>query len=163
MFEDATAFNQNISGWTTTSVTTMLSTFKDATVFNQDISGWDVSSVTTMNSMFEDADAFNQNISGWTTTSLTDTREMFYSANLFDQDVGGWDITSLLYAADMFKYVTLSTANYDALLIGWAAQAVINGVTFHGGSSKYSSGAATTARANLVTGAAWDITDGGQV
>ena len=50
--------------------------------------------------------------------------------------------------ANMFYHVTLSTANYDALLIGWAAQAVEPNVQFSGGNSKYTAGA--TARNTLV-------------
>jgi hypothetical protein len=59
----------------------------------------------------------------------------------------------------MFTSVTLSTANYDALLIGWEAQAVQNNVVFNGGGSKYSAGAA--ARAALIADHSWSITDGG--
>ncbi|NCC99614.1 MAG: T9SS type A sorting domain-containing protein [Bacteroidia bacterium] len=62
----------------------------------------------------------------------------------------------------MFGEVTLSTANYDALLTGWAAQTVQSGVTFSGGNSKYSAGAAATARGVLTDSPNnWTITDGG--
>jgi hypothetical protein len=62
----------------------------------------------------------------------------------------------------MFTNVTLSTANYSALLIGWEAQVEKTGVTFSGGSSQYSAGAAATARGVLVNTSTWDITDGGE-
>jgi len=39
--------------------------FYRATAFNQDISSWDVSKVTTMNYMFRNATSFNQDLSGW--------------------------------------------------------------------------------------------------
>jgi hypothetical protein len=68
----------------------------------------------------------------------------------------------LASATNMFDLSTLATANYDSLLIGWAAQTVKSGVNFHGGNSQYSVGAATTARASLVTDG-WVITDGDQV
>ncbi len=62
----------------------------------------------------------------------------------------------------MFDGVALSTANYDALLIGWAAQAVQSSVTFDGGDSKYTGGgAAATARAYLISNFSWSISDGG--
>ena len=63
--------------------------------------------------------------------------------------------------SNMFLNVTLSTANYNAILIGWEAQTEQADVEFHGGSSQYSAGDAATARAALVT-SGWDIADGGQ-
>ena len=46
-------------------VTDMSNMFNGASAFNQDISNWVTSSVTDMNSMFRAASAFNQDISGW--------------------------------------------------------------------------------------------------
>ncbi|MCK4826101.1 BspA family leucine-rich repeat surface protein, partial [bacterium] len=86
---------------------------------------------------------------------------MLEEATSFDQDLSGWDITNMANLFSMFYKATLSTANYDALLIGWEAQAVKDNVTFHGGYSKYSVGAAATARANLIADHNWTITDGG--
>jgi surface protein len=39
--------------------------FQNATAFNQNISSWDVSSVTGMARMFENASSFNQDLSPW--------------------------------------------------------------------------------------------------
>jgi len=62
----------------------------------------------------------------------------------------------------MFYGVTLSTANYNSLLMGWASRDVQSEVTLDGGNSKYSSGAPADARA-VLTGEPnnWTITDGG--
>jgi hypothetical protein len=60
----------------------------------------------------------------------------------------------------MFYGATLSTANYDALLIGWDAQSLQSGVTFHGGNSTYCAGEA--ARANMISSDSWTINDAGK-
>jgi surface protein len=38
--------------------------------FNQDISNWNVSNVTSMGGMFRSAIAFNQDLSGWCVTNI---------------------------------------------------------------------------------------------
>jgi hypothetical protein len=60
--------------------------------------------------------------------------------------------------------VTLSTTNYDALLIGWAAQNVLSNRTVNFGNSQYTAGgAAEAARNTLTTTYGWTISDGGSV
>ncbi|SYV90020.1 bacterial surface protein 26-residue repeat, partial [Metamycoplasma alkalescens] len=45
--------------------------FENALKFNQDISIWDTSNVTTMKSMFTDAKAFNQDLKNWKVDKVT--------------------------------------------------------------------------------------------
>jgi len=65
LFEDKHHFNDNISKWNVSNVTTMDSMFHGAGVFDQDIGDWDVSSVTILSRMFCDAKVFNQAIGRW--------------------------------------------------------------------------------------------------
>jgi surface protein len=162
MFEFAALFNQSLNGWDVSNVTDFTYIFYNATAFNGDITGWTLKSsgTTTLLGMFWHDKAFNQNISSWNTQYVTSMSYMFNDAIAFNQNIGGWNISSIINASNMFTGVTLSTTNYSNLLIGWQGQTHPSSITFHGGNSKYSAGAAATARAALVTDG-WTITDGG--
>jgi len=158
MFWLATSFNQNLNTWDTSSVTNMSLMFQQAAAFNGDISAWDVSNVTTMLSMFFLASSFNQDVGGWDVGNVTDMRNMFRNTP-FDQDLGSWDVNSLNFAANMFRDSTLSTPNYDSLLIGWNQIGLNSNVSFHGGNSQYCLGEA--ARTNMIASDNWNIIDAG--
>jgi surface protein len=139
MFSGCAAFNQPVGNWNTANVTTMGSMFNGCSAFNQPLDSWDVSKVANMNQMFTKTYAFKQNLGAWAPLALTDASVMFYSSNM---------------------NTTGATTLYDALLNGWAAQAVLNNVPFGAGSSKYSA-AAADARSHLTATHGWTITDGG--
>jgi len=162
MFYYATSFNQDIGSWYVGQVTNMGGMFFNASSFNQDIGSWDVNSVINMGFMFRGASSFNQDIGSWDVSKVDNMRYMFSGATSFNQDIGNWDVSNVQNMESMFSGVTLSTANYNSLLMGWASQNVQNSVSFHGGNSKYSSGEAADARA-ILTGEPnnWTITDGG--
>ncbi len=172
MFYRCGVFNQNIGGWDVSNVTDMNRMFYYCRKFNQDIGSWQVGKVTSFRMMFYYATEFNQDLGNWDTRSATSMQSMFHRATKFDQDLSAWQIPKLTNAQAMFNYVTLSIANYDALLISWAKQ-VEEGKTsssmryFHGGDSKYCQGEA--ARTFLIENG-WesnrnqgDIIDGGKV
>ena len=163
MFRGVTSFDQNIGNWNTASVTNMSSMFRGVTSFDQNIGNWNTASVEDMRSMFRGVTSFDQNIGNWNTASVTNMSSMFRGATSFNQSIGGWNVEAVTTMTDMFHSVPLSTANYDALLVGWDAQNLTSGVVFHGGNSLYMSVAAQTARANMIssTGHDWTITDGG--
>lgn len=159
MFSGAGTFNQYIGGWNTAAVTDMKNMFGNAGAFNQDIGGWNTANVTDMSYMFANAAAFNQNLGSWNTSGVTDMSYMFAGDSAFNRNIGGWNVGALTAATAMFNGITLSTANYDALLNGWNAQTLHSNVTFGGGNSKYCAGQA--ARTNLINTHLWNITDGG--
>ncbi len=160
MFYGATSFNSDLSAWNTSAVTTMNNMFYSAP-FNQDIGSWNVANVTDMTNMFIGS-AFNQDISSWNPAKVTNMTNMFYNTP-FNQNIAAWNVGAVTNMQNMFQNATsLSTANYSAILIGWEGQTVQSGVSLTNTSAKYSAGAATTARAALISDDSWTITDGGQ-
>jgi len=170
MFNGATAFNNGGQplNWNTTAAYVMTDMFKDATTFNQDIGSWDVSALNgnSVSNMFQGATTFNQDIGSWDMTGVTFMANMFNNAIAFDQDLGSWNVESVFSFTGMFQGVTLSDANYDALLIGWDAQNLLSNLGLDVGNSQYCTMAAQTARAHMMDlisngGDNWTIIDGG--
>ena len=189
MFFSASAFNQPLSGWNVSNVTTMFRMFSDARSFNRSISswqvgnvtnmgfmfsgatsytgyvgGWDVSKVTTMQSMFAGATNYDEVMLGWPVSKVTNMQSMFAGATKFDRNLSAWDVRAVTTMENMFDGVTLSTSNYDLLLLGWGRigtgqGALRQNVNFDAGDSQFCN---LTAR-QVLTGPTnnWVITDGG--
>ncbi|WP_337925539.1 BspA family leucine-rich repeat surface protein [Bathymodiolus thermophilus thioautotrophic gill symbiont] len=128
-FQSASHFNQNISKWDVSKMTIATQMFDGATAFNQDIGSWDVSKLTVTKLMFYEATAFNQDIGSWDVSKLTVAKGMFYGATAFNQDIGSWDISSLIDAENMFVTTSMTTANMDNTLRGWAKLDTTTGET----------------------------------
>jgi len=159
-----TSFNQPIDSWNVSQVTIMAGMFVGATSFNQPIGSWDVSKVTNMSGMFAYATEFNKPIGSWNVSNVTDMGSMFEVATAFNQNIGSWDVSKVTVMDAMFFRSKLSTANYDATLIGWAKRGINGGVLkqgiyFDGGNSNYCNGLG--ARNYLINTYGWNITDGG--
>lgn len=166
-------FNEDISGWDVSNVTSIKRMFLGQSLFNQDISGWDVGKVTHFGQTFSHAIGFNQDISGWDVGSSVIFWHMFNGATSFNQNIASWHLGFAVNMQMMLHNTALSTVSYDPMLIGWEAtlQAQFpngvgygNGLNISFGSAKYTGGSASaTARASLISNFGWTIADGGTV
>ena len=84
-------------------VTNLTAAFYYSYNFNQDLTGWDTSAVTSFNNMFENAWAFNGDISTWDTGSAISMQRMFTGAGSFNKNISNWDTHSLIYMNSMFE------------------------------------------------------------
>jgi len=157
--------NSSFENWDTSNITRPEGMFRAARLFNQNISTWDTSSFIRTDNMFFDARSFNQPIGSWDVSNVTNISNMFRNnQSAFDQSLANWDITAVTLASSMLSSSGISTANYDATLIGWAAQSITNAVSIDFGSSQYTlGGAAEAARNTLVSTYGWTIVDGGGI
>lgn len=161
MFRDAINFSYDISNWIVDNVEDMGHMFFRANSFNYDISKWNVGAVTNMEYMFYLNDTFNQDIGNWDVSNVTKMYNMFAHAAAFDQDLGDWNVSNVSDMRSMFAATKISTYNYNSLLENWSNLTLQNGVTFNGGSSKYSAGNPANARENIQSDFNWSIADGG--
>jgi surface protein len=168
MFYQASNFNQSLNSWDVRLVDTMNQMFYGCTLFNGNISSWQTISVTDMQNMFRLAPNFNQNISAWDTADVTTMRAMFYQANAFNQNIGAWDVSNVNAVQTGFinfmfgkTFANYSTANYDALLIGWASRPVQPNQSIYFGTIKRTV-ISTPAKLILTSPPNnWTIVDGG--
>jgi surface protein len=133
----ATKFNQNISNWNVSRVTSMASMFQRTTAANaanafnngsltNDSSNpltWTAPNCTSFASMFQSSNQFNQPLpnlvdtSGVTSCSLA---SMFQSNTAFNQDINGWNVSNVTTMANMFNAATIFN-NGDIPLSSWYA------------------------------------------
>ena len=97
------SFNDDISHWDTSSVSSMSEMFRRTASFNGNIGSWDTSSVISMDSMFSEVTAFNANISAWNTSSVRYMNGMFTSSSNFNQDISNWDTSNVINMSFMFN------------------------------------------------------------
>lgn len=168
-FVECISFNQDMPNFVTSTTTNVTNILSRCYAFNGQINTWDLTGITSggfgggLWQFMSDCTSFNQSVVGLNPVNAGGYVGAFQGCTALDQDFSSWPIVNITDATSMFDGVTLSTANYNALLISWAAQSVQPNVTFNGGNSHYS-GAGVAARA-VLTGSPnnWTITDGGEV
>ena len=169
MFAGASVFNGDISTWDVSSCVNFSNMLQNMNAFNQPLNSWNMtraSGTVQVGYMFANS-VFNQPLNNWDTSKFNVFLGMFAFGASFDQDISSWDttgFTSSVAGNDFFTTSGLSTANYDALLIGWSAQAVRPSTNFNFGTAQYTlGGAAEAARNTLINTYSWTITDGGGI
>ncbi|WP_271767119.1 BspA family leucine-rich repeat surface protein [Aquimarina algiphila] len=120
MFSTATSFNQPIGNWELSKVSNIRSMFFRAAAFNRPLDSWDVSGMGTLKRLFFSASSFNQPLDSWDVSTISNMDEMFWGASSFNQNLGNWDISETTIMNRLFLRTAMSTANYDATLVGWA-------------------------------------------
>lgn len=130
IFQGAEAFNQKVSSWDTSTMTTMSQMFLYATAFNNGCDEgiftcpltWDTSEVTNMGGLFQGAEAFNQDVTDFDMWDVTSTATMFAGAIAFNNGCAAGDTScplefvggntaSLTTVASMFEGATVFNQN----------------------------------------------------
>ena len=147
-----------ISGWKTTSLTTLSRTFFGAMVMDADLSSWDVSkvaaldytfafarrfrgtglarwntaSVTTLNSTFHEANSMNADLTGWKVGKVVSMTNMFYNAIQFEgEGLSQWSIGKITDMAFVFSGATrLVSCNKREIADAWAGNAAFKATTY---------------------------------
>lgn len=102
-FDNASAFNQDLSSWNTQNAVTTDHMFSGASSFNGSVNSWDVRRVTNMDYMFSSASAFNQPLNNWDVSNVTSMGGMFCETAAFNQDLSSWNPLALTNAIIMFR------------------------------------------------------------
>eukprot|EP00588_Corethron_pennatum_P033788 CAMPEP_0194348440 /NCGR_PEP_ID=MMETSP0171-20130528/106538_1 /TAXON_ID=218684 /ORGANISM="Corethron pennatum, Strain L29A3" /LENGTH=1064 /DNA_ID=CAMNT_0039115785 /DNA_START=105 /DNA_END=3299 /DNA_ORIENTATION=+ len=108
------SFNEDLTEWETSQVTSMKSLFLEASVFNGDISMWNVSKVKTMDNLFKRAASFNRDLSAWDISQVTSMNSLFDSASAFNGDVSMWNVSKVKTMERVFRKAESFTGNLSA-------------------------------------------------
>jgi len=155
----------DVSSWVTPLVTNTSNMFNGCSSLTAlDLSSFNTSLVTNMSNMFRGCVSLTSlDLSSFDTSLVTNMDSMFIASTSLTSLIGveDFDITSVTNMSNFLTTVTLPTAQYSELLVNYEALKNGNTFNFHGGSSKYTAGAAATARTDWIASGV-TITDGGQ-
>ena len=108
MFINCTIFDQDISGWDTSNVTTLGFIFSGALAFDQDLSTWDISSCIEMTS-------FADNSAVWTAANY-DAMLIAFDALALQSAIGTWTMGLTKYTATTIITSVPTTATANKLI-----------------------------------------------
>ncbi len=108
-------FNQDITSWDLSNVTSTRDMFRKAYKFNQPIGNWDVSKVEDMAGMFFFAENFNQNLSKWNVSNVKKMHYMFREAKTFNGDISTWNVAKV----DNFYSMFLNAWQFNQPIGNW--------------------------------------------
>jgi surface protein len=128
-------FNQPLSGWDVSSVTTMHNMFNYNAPFDQDIGSWNVTGVVgtpgandgfrgTFSTRFNNGGS--PSISGWDVSNCRNMVAMFQGNSYFNQPIGYWDTSSLESMYNMFD----NADAFDQDLSNWNVSNVTSATNF---------------------------------
>jgi surface protein len=109
MFQQASAFNQNIGGWNVSNVVSMIQMFYISPFNNggsSSISAWNVGNLTNMNLMFYGT-PFNQPIGSWNVSNVVSMNQTFAGGASFNQNIGSWVVTKVTDFTGTFQNSTV--------------------------------------------------------
>lgn len=104
LFYGCSSLDQDLSRWVMSNVLSARAMFQGASSFNSDLSGWDVSRIRDFSYMFYGCSSFTSNLNTWTIRNDTDVnmRAMFASATAFNSPLDNWDTRWVTNMAEMF-------------------------------------------------------------
>ena len=91
-----------MNSWCIGNVTSLRYLFSVKQTFNEDISGWDTSSVTSMEGTESSLFSGNQ-LETWNVSSVTNMKETFLAASSFDANLSQWDVSRVTTMREMFN------------------------------------------------------------
>lgn len=133
---DCDAFNYSVLGFVTTTITNFQNALSSMSIFNQFVD-WNLSNGTNFNSFLFGTPRFNQVVAAFNLSSMTNGQQFLYTSTDFNQDVSALDVSAMTDGTLFLGLTSLSTANYDLLLVAWNALSLQSGVPFSVGTTKY--------------------------
>ena len=101
---------------------------------------------------------------GWDTSNVTNVSNFISYSGITTIGLADMNMEAVTSTTNFATGTTLSTATYDAALIAWDAQNLVDSLTWNFGSSTYTGGgAAEAARSSLISTDSLTILDGGAI